>query len=173
VHRYLTGQRGLSASILVPLVEAGKLYADGRGNAAFLMVAGKAQRAIGAELRGTGKRPWRGLAPGTHKDAGYFWTGIRTSSKIVLCESAIDAISCYQLHDEQLHQQCICISTAGVRPDAPWLAPLIARGYDIYCGFDNDEPGETAASQMTLRHRSIQRLRPTAHDWNDQLIASR
>jgi hypothetical protein len=167
VHRYLTG-RGLSASILAPLIEAGKLYADARGNAVFLMVAGKAQRAIGAELRGTGKRAWRGLAPGTHKDAGYFWIGIRGSSKIVLCESAIDAISCYQLHG-----QCICISTAGVRPQAPWLDPLMARGYDIYCGFDNDQPGEAAASQMTLRHPSIQRLRPTAHDWNDQLIASR
>ena len=173
VHRYLTGQRRLSASILPPLIEAGKLYADARGNAVFLMVAGKAQRAIGAELRGTGKRPWRGLAPGTHKDAGYFWIGIRTSSKIVLCESAIDAISCYQLQDAQLHQPCICISTAGVRPDAPWLDPLIVRGYDIYCGFDNDQPGEAAASQMTLRHPSIQRLRPTTHDWNDQLIATR
>jgi hypothetical protein len=65
VHRYLTQQRGLAASILAPLIEAGKLYADGRGNAVFLMVAGKAQRAIGAELRGTGKQVWHGLAPGT------------------------------------------------------------------------------------------------------------
>jgi hypothetical protein len=168
VHRYLTQQRGLAASILAPLIEAGKLYADGRGNAVFLMVAGKAQRAIGAELRGTGKQVWHGLAPGTRRDAGYFWIGIKRSKNIVICESAIDAISCYQLHGA-----CICISTAGVRPDAPWIDPLTARGYDIYCGFDNDQPGEAAASQMTLRHPSIQRLRPTAHDWNDALIASR
>jgi len=178
VHRYLTQQRGLAASILAPLIEAAKLYADGRGNAVFLMVAGKAQRAMGAELRGTGKRVWQGLAPGTRKDAGYFWIGTSGSKKIVLCESAIDAISCYQLHGAQLHAtqlpgDCICISTAGVRPDAPWLDPLLARGFDIYCGFDNDQPGEAAASQMTLRHPSIQRLRPPAHDWNDALIASR
>jgi hypothetical protein len=173
VHRYLTQNRGLSGSILAPLIDAGKLYADGRGNAVFLMVAGKSQRPIGAELRGTGKRVWRGLAAGTQKDAGYFWIGIQGSKKIVLCESAIDAISCFQLQGTQLHQRCICISTAGVRPDAPWLTPLIARGYDIYCGFDNDQPGEGAACQMTLRHPSIQRLHPSAHDWNDALVASR
>ena len=172
VHCYLTGQRGLAPGILAPLVEAAKLYADERGNAVFLMVAGKAERPIGAELRGTGNHIWHGLAPGTRKDAGYFWIGIRGAKKIVLCESAIDAISCFQLHRAGLQQECICISTAGVRPDAPWLAPLIARGYDIYCGFDNDQPGEAAASQVTLRHPTIQRLRPTAHDWNDALTAS-
>ena len=61
------------------------------------MVAGKPNRPIGAELRGTGDRLWRGLAPGTRKDAGYFWIGHPGSTRIVLCESAIDAISCFQL----------------------------------------------------------------------------
>ena len=173
VRRYLTEQRCLAASILEPLTEAGKVYADRRGNAVFRMVAGKANRPIGAELRGTGPRPWRGLAPGTRKDAGYFWVGAASSEKIVLCESAIDAISCFQLHSAQPHWACICISTAGVRPDAPWLLPLLARGYDIYCGFDDDKPGNAASCQMITRHPSIKRLRPPAHDWNDALTASR
>lgn len=174
VRRYLTGQRCLASDILNPLIEAGKLYADQRGNAVFLMVAGKPNRAIGAELRGTGKQVWRGLAPGTRKDAGYFWIGPVSSEKavgsrkIVLCESAIDAISCFQLHST-----CICISTAGVRPDAPWLHSLLARGYEIYCGFDDDEPGNAASRQMTTRHPSIKRLQPPAHDWNDALTARR
>lgn len=75
VRRYLTERRCLAAGILEPLIRAGMLYVDGRGNAVFLMVAGKANRPIGAELRGTGERVWRGLAPGTCKDAGYFWVG--------------------------------------------------------------------------------------------------
>jgi len=172
VRRYLTEQRGLAADILEPLIGAGKVYADGRGNAVFLMVAGKPNRAVGAELRGTGQRIWRGLAPGTRKDAGYFWVGAG-SQKIVLCESAIDAISCFQLHRTQLHEECICISTAGIRPDAPWLQPLLACGYDIHCGFDDDAPGNTVASQLLRRHPSIERLRPPAHDWNDAILASR
>ncbi len=175
VRRYLIQQRGLSTAILASLIDQGKLYADARGNAVFVMLAGKPNRPIGAELRGTGQRVWRGLAPGTRKNAGYFWIGDPGSQHIVLCESAIDAISCYQLHAQRqatpLGRACLCISTAGVRPDAPWLPPLLARGYQIYCGFDADQPGETASRQMITRHRLIQRLRPPGHDWNDVLTA--
>jgi len=77
VSQYLTQRRGLAVSLIEPLVESGKLYADNRGNAVFLLVAGKAQRPVGAELRGTGLRVWRGMAPGTRKDLGYFWIGER------------------------------------------------------------------------------------------------
>ena len=172
---YLTEQRGLAADLLVPLIDEGKLYADARGNVVFLMVAGKPNRAIGAELRGTGNRLWRGLAPGTRRNAGYFWIGKRGSKRIVLCESAIDAISCFQLHMQSqgthLRGECICISTAGVRPDIPWLRPLLACGYDIHCGFDADEPGEAASRRLIARHPTIQRLRPSRHDWNDALTA--
>ena len=168
VRQYLIEQRGLAADILNRLIDAGKIYADGRGNAVFLMVAGKANRPIGAELRGTGPRIWHGLAPGSSRDAGYFWVGVPGVRQIVLCESAIDAISCHQIHPD-----CIGVSTAGVRPDAPWLQPLIARGYDLHCGFDDDEPGETASRQMIARHPAIQRQRPPHHDWNDVLRASR
>ena len=172
VHRYLTLQRGLAVDLLQPLIDAGKVYADQRGNAVFLMVTGKANRVVGAELRGTCRRAWRGLAPGTSRDAGYFWIGDLDPEKIVICESAIDAISCFQLHCTHLHARCICISSAGVRPDPPWLSPLLARGYHIYCGFDDDKPGNETSRQMIRRHPSIKRLPPPAHDWNDTLITS-
>ena len=175
VRRYLTQVRGLTATILDSLIDDGKLYADERGNAVFVMVAGKPHHPVGAELRGTGDRVWRGLAPGSCKNAGYFWLGHREAQHIVLCESAIDAISCFQLQTQlptpPLPAQCICISTAGVRSDAPWLRPLLTRGYQIHCGFDTDEPGEAASCQMITRHPSIQRLRPPRHDWNDALTA--
>jgi hypothetical protein len=69
-----------------------------RGNAVFLLVAGKAQRSVGAELRGTGPRAWRGMAPGTRKDLGYFWIGAvflmrevgRTFKRIVFARSRVD-----------------------------------------------------------------------------------
>jgi len=173
VRRYLTEPRCLAGDVLEPLIDAGRVYADPRGNAVFLMVAGKPNRPIGAELRGTGPRIWHGLAPGTSRDAGYFWVGAKGAQTIVLCESAIDAISCYQLHSKQRDTECICISTAGVRSDPPWLHCLMARSYRIYCGFDNDEPGEAASGQLISRHPSIQRLQPPAHDWNDALTASR
>jgi hypothetical protein len=164
VRRYLIDQRCLQSSIVDPLLATGKVYADQRGNAVFLMVAGKANRPMGAELRGTGHRVWRGMAPGSRKDLGYFWVGDGGKSTIVLCESAIDAISCFQLRHD-----CICISTAGVRANPAWLSVLIARGFHIYCGFDADPPGDHSAHAMMRQHPSVQRLRPPASDWNDVL----
>lgn len=166
VLRYLTQRRRLDAGLLEALQVAGKFYADQRGNAVFLLVAGHQQRPVGAELRGTGPRVWRGLAPGTRKDEGFFWIGTRAARDIVLCESAIDAISCFQLDPRR-----ICLSTAGVRANPRWLPGLLARGYRVHCGFDTDEAGEEAATRMITLHQRVQRLRPPAHDWNDALTS--
>jgi len=168
VRQYLTQRRGLAVALLDPLVQSGKLYADSRANAVFLLVAGKAQRPVGAELRGTGPRVWRGMAPGTRKDWGYFWIGAQGSREIVLCESAIDAMSYFQMHPQR-----ICISTSGVRAAPAWLNGLLARGYGILCGFDADGPGDAAAARMMALHSAVRRLRPSAHDWNDALVSSR
>jgi hypothetical protein len=168
VRRYLTVRRGLAPSLLEPLIAAGTLYADRRSNAVFVLVAGKAQRPVGAELRGSGPRVWRGMASGTNKDLGHFWIGAQGSREIVLCESAIDAISCFQIHPKR-----ICLSTSGVRANPPWLRVLIAHGYTLLCGFDADEPGDAAAAAMLTLYPTVQRLRPSAHDWNDVLTSRR
>jgi hypothetical protein len=167
VRDYLQRQRGLPAHVLDPWIASGKLYADSRSNAVFLLVSGQAERAVGAELRGTGPRIWRGLAPGTNKDAGYFWVGQKGARQIVLCESAIDALSCVVLFPER-----ICLSTSGVRSNPAWLSGLVRRGYEISCGFDVDEPGERMATEMQRLYPSLHRLRPWAHDWNDALLAT-
>lgn len=166
VRRYLNERRCLSRSSFEPLIAAGNLYADRHGNAVFVLVAGKANRPIGAELRGTGPRVWRGMARGTDKNAGFFWTGQASSQSIVLCESAIDAISCCELLPDR-----IAISTSGARSDPRWLSGLVARGYTIECGYDSDEPGERAAAALSILHPSVTRLQPPAHDWNDALMA--
>ena len=168
VCQYLTRRRGLCSSLLEALWQAGQLYADGHANAVFVLLAGKAQRPVGAELRGTGPRAWRGMASGSNKNLGYFWVGTRTAREIVLCESAIDAISCFQIHTQR-----ICISTSGVRANPPWLNALVAHGYTILCGFDADHPGDAAAAQMIALHPTVRRLRPSAHDWNAVLTSCR
>ena len=161
VQDYLTQHRHLSSLVLEPLMEAGKLYADNRGNAVFLLVAGKANHPVGAELRGTGPRVWRGMAPGTRKDSGYFWVGATGSKRVVLCESAIDAISCCMIYPDR-----VCISTSGARPNPSWLRVILDRGYEVACGFDADPPGDAAAREMIRLYPVIQRLRPAAKDWN-------
>jgi hypothetical protein len=165
VRQYLLGERALPAALIDLLIQSGTLYADGRSNAVFLLL-GKEKQLVGAELRGTTPRPWRGLAPGSQKDLGFFAIPPDPRRQIILVESAIDAISCCALHPQ--HR---CISTAGARPNPHWLAPLIAQGHSVYCGFDADPVGENMAQAMMALYPTIKRLRPPQHDWNDVLKA--
>ena len=163
---YLVRQRALPRALLLPLIQAGDLYADARANAVFLL-RGSSREPVGAELRGTTAARWRGMAPGSRKDLGYFTaTGSSTPTSIILCESSIDALSA-----STLHPQSRCLSTAGARPDPHWLPDLLRHGLPIYCGFDADATGDTMAQRMIELHPTLQRKRPTLHDWNDVLRA--
>lgn len=167
VRHYLLEQRRLPAALLQAHLAGADLYADARANAVFLLRDPQA-RPVGAELRGTTPRPWRGMAPGSRKDHGYFATPKTSATTppraIVLCESAIDALSCHALHP---HYRCV--STAGARPDPAWLPDLVAENHLLYCGFDLDPTGEAMARAMIALHPSVQRLRPSRKDWNDVL----
>ena len=163
VKQYLVHDRGITPSLVDSLVASGRLYADTRGNAVFLLL-GKENGPVGAELRGTGPACWRGMAPGSQKDLGYFFIHAPKATMIVLCESAIDAISCFLLHPSSL-----CVSTSGARPNPRWLPAFLSQGVPVYCGFDADSTGDAMAQQMIAFYPAVRRLRPPAHDWNDVL----
>jgi hypothetical protein len=163
VRRYLIEQRRLSPALMEPLLDSGDLYADARANAVFLL-RDRRNQPVGAELRGTTAAAWRGMAPGSRKDLGFFAVPAAPLEATILCESAIDALSCHALHPRYR-----CISTAGARPNPGWLADLIGRTHRLYCGFDLDPTGEAMAASMISLHPSIRRLRPSRKDWNDVL----
>lgn len=167
VERYLVRQRALPEKLLAALLQSDQLYADTRGNAVFLL-RGEDHEPVGAELRGTGAARWRGLAPGSRRDLGSFRVQPASPTSIVLCESAIDALSC-----SLLHSSYCAISTSGARADPPWLARLLQQGLPIYCGFDADPAGDQQAQLMMALHPQVRRLRPSHHDWNDVLQACR
>lgn len=176
VQRYLVTQRAIAPGVVQSLIQSGSLYADHRDNAVFLMMPpcsgpARAIRPIGAELRGTSGRRWRGLAPGSRRDLGCFAIPAlplpahgHDRPSLILCESAIDAISCFALYPDYY-----CLSTAGARPDPAWLPALLSQGCQVFCGFDADTTGDHMAEAMIHIHPAIQRLRPAAHDWNDLL----
>lgn len=170
VQRYLVAQRGIAAGLVDSLIRSGTLYADARANAVFLLT-GNDGAPVGAELRGTTEQSWRGLAPGSRKDLGFFSIPAAIPADplpvVVLCESAIDAISCFALAPGRR-----CLSTAGARPNPPWLGELIARTAEVFCGFDADPTGDQMASAMIALHPAVKRLRPAHHDWNDVLRSS-
>lgn len=163
VMHYLERDRGLPSALIQSLATSGSLYADARGNAVFVLL-GKENTPVGAELRSSTQRRWRGMAPGSRKDLGYFSVPAAQARAVVLCESAIDAISCAALCPDRL-----CISTSGARPDPTWLAALIEQHDNLYCGFDSDPTGDNMAAAMIALYPRVHRLRPPLHDWNDAL----
>jgi len=165
VMNYLIHERCIPALLIQSLITAGKLYADPRGNAVFLLL-GKEKRVVGAELRGTSHVRWQGMSPGSRKDLGCFYVKNSSIKKIVLCESAIDALSYFALHPN-----CLVLSTSGANPNPVWLKSLINRGFEIYCGFDSDAPGNTIANKMIALYPTVKRLRPCKQDWNEILMA--
>ena len=165
VRIYLVQKRRLPSVLVENAIGSGRLYADVMGNAVFLLL-GKENVPVGAELRGTGLTPWRGLASGSLKDRGYFSVPRQEAQAIVLCESAIDALSCLAINPDFL-----CISTAGARSNPLWLPALLRDGCPVFCGFDADRTGDETARSMIERFPSIGRLRPPLHDWNDVLKA--
>lgn len=165
VQRYLKCHRRIPPALVDSLIASDWLYADGKANAVFLL-RDQHHQPVGAELRGTTQRPWRGLAAGSRKDQGYFRVGPSRADATVLCESAIDAISCFALYSD-----CQCLSTSGARPNPHWLPALIQQGQPIFCGFDADPTGERMAQAMMAHYPSVQRLRPPLNDWNDALCS--
>jgi hypothetical protein len=170
VLHYLVAQRGLPHGLLTSLIQSGSLYADRRANVVFLLRDPQILP-VGAELRGTTLRPWRGMAPGSRKDLGFFAipptpqpASLPADRQVILCESAIDAISCGVLHPQ--HR---CVSTAGARPNPRWLPAFIDPGHPIYCGFDADPTGDAMAFAMISLYPTVKRLRPSLKDWNDVL----
>jgi len=163
IRDYLSNHRCIPSELIDFLIRSGKLYADDRANAVFLLL-GKEKRVVGAELRGTSQSRWHGLTPGSRKDLGCFYVKTAGATKVVLCESAIDAISYFALQPN-----CTALSTAGANPNPGWLSILVGKGFDIYCGFDSDDTGDALADQMIRRYPEVKRLRPPNKDWNEVL----
>ena len=161
--KYLINDRCIPPKLISSLICSGKIYADIRGNAVFLLL-GKEKIVVGAELRGTTNKRWHGMAPGSRKDKGCFYVKSPIINKVVICESAIDAISFFALHSDSL-----VLSTSGINPNPAWLPRLINKGFDIHCGFDSDETGDTIANKMINLYPMVKRLRPPKQDWNEVL----
>jgi hypothetical protein len=161
-------RRFLPKAVVEHLISRGVLYADKKANAVFLLL-GKGKRVVGAEIRGTNDylRKWHAVAAGTQKHRGCFYVRDKGAKKLVLCESAIDAISYFVLH-----QKCMAASTSGANPNPHWINHFMDRGFEIFCAFDSDETGERTANRMCKLYPAVKRLRPEKHDWNEVLKAN-
>lgn len=171
VRAYLMG-RGLGAALIDHEMANGMVSADSRGNAAFvsLMTDGKAG---GAELRGTGDAHFHGLAVGSTRDATYRVEAEgRGPKRLILVESAIDALSYLQLHPGEA---LVVASTSGARPSLPAsLAGILADVAEVVVAYDADAKGREMAEKMrasvAAAGSKVTVEAPTeGKDWNDAL----
>ncbi len=184
VRQYLLDTRGLPGNLIDQLHDDGLLYADRQANAVFLRHTLQHDGAVwsrgqptGASLRGTTTQSFHGLAPGSDRAAGWFWLqqGEGEVKRVVLVESAIDALSLATLEREKLTQleTTVYLSTDGsgaIPVNA--LQSLVASDGKVLVAFDADQAGEKMAWRVAAEVLGVRRMVPAAgKDWNDRLLA--
>jgi C-terminal domain on Strawberry notch homologue/P-loop containing NTP hydrolase pore-1/Toprim-like/Protein of unknown function (DUF3991)/MutS domain I len=185
VRNYLTITRGLPEDSVDHLHQQGLIYADKHQNAVFCRHQEQRSGELwtrgdvtGASLRGTQGESFHGLAPGSERDAGYFWlrSGTEEVKRVVLVESAIDAISLAVLEREKSpNAMTVYLSTdgSGALPTEV-LQQAIAQGGQVLVAFDADKAGEKMAWRVAAAVPGVKRMVPAVgKDWNDRLLAER
>jgi len=169
VRHWLCTRRALDPGLVDRCHAQGLVSADARRNAVFLCHDGS-RAPTGAEIVGTGSRPWRGMAAGSRKAAGSFWFPPSRSPPrtLVVAESAIDALSA-SLAVRPEPTPAVFLSTGGATPNLPdWTRAWNPER--ILCAYDADAEGDRAARALTQGDPRVLRLRPDGRkDWNDIL----
>lgn len=160
VSTYLTKVRGIPAALVASLVQAGRIYADKFANAVFLT-----DDRAGCEIRGTGSTVFHGQrGPKT----GYTVPG--DPKKVVLVESAIEAMSC----NAMTGHTAISMGGANLVRASEIARAWIAKGAAVFAGQNADKDGDKQASSLIAKASKVHRLKPQfgASDWNDALRIS-
>ena len=168
VRQYLVEKRKLPAALVDELHNQGIIYADNKQNAVFLRQDIKGN-VTGASLRGTYKdSSFKGLATGSRRENGWFsfFQGEGQLKRIVLVESAIDALSAAALAEQPGKAMFISTDGAGSIP-VHWLQQ---QGVVVIAAHDQDRAGEEMAWRLAMEVTSVTRATPTyGKDWNEQL----
>jgi hypothetical protein len=143
---------------------AGRVFGDTRGNVVFrLRDVGGSE--VGYEVRGTHEKPFHSV----HGQKGLFITKADGAKIAAFVESGIEALSYRALRGAGL-----VVSTTGSAIERPLVLAqtLRDRGYEVVTAFNADQAGDRMAARMGERlGEPVQRDRPTAKDWNDELRA--
>jgi Plasmid recombination enzyme/Protein of unknown function (DUF3991) len=200
VKNYLTKGRGLPENFVDGLHSKGWLYADKQQNAVFTMrelpvgatrtttgiessvsmgaTSRDCETTTGAFLRGTRgeENAFMGYAPGTKRTEGrfYFHFGGKATDeveKVVICKSAIDAISCCALSlavSSGMPQTRMMFLAV----DSPKSLPLDflrdIPAVTVACGNDDGGRAMARAIKELLPQTTVKQ--PKTADWNTELL---
>lgn len=175
-HAYLEQERRLPVETLISPRFTGRIKTDARGNAVFGHFDGEGL--CGYEIKNTG---YTGFARGGEKGL-WLSQSESTDNRLVLCESAIDALS-YATLLPSLHTQYASLG-GQMNPKQPALLKTLflqlPTDAEVIAATDADADGRAYAQLIatllreTARHDlRFQRQEPTVgKDWNDVLRTS-
>lgn len=171
-HDYLQKERGISAETLRDLRFASRVMIDARGNAIFPHY--DRTGICGYEMKNIN---FTGFSPGGSKGLWYS-DGISRAQKIVITESAIDALSHAQIKQTDANVGYVSIGGAMSEKQKELLKSMIAkahaRGAEVVLGLDADTAGDKMCQEIRAMAREcgvdyLKRELPTSKDWNDDL----
>lgn len=172
-HPYLVDERKISTRILRDPRFSGSIRIDQRGNAVFPHF--DEQGLSGYEMKNDG---FTGFSKHGQKSV-WLSSNASSASRIVVVESAIDALSHAQLEGRSDD----AYFSIGGNPSPDQLSLLrrtleraSERGAVLVLATDNDDDGEKLAEKIGAvapESMKITRERPEANDWNQQLKDSR
>lgn len=158
LYSYLCITRKLKSSIIRKLVSSKKIYLSseyGYSNICFLNPDNNHY-----ELIGISSKRFKRIS-----DANNYWIfGDITSNTAYICESAIDAISLFQLIGNKF---AAYISIGGSSTRQKLIKNLIKTYPKAILAVDNDAAGDKLAELFP----QLPRIIPTLKDWNEDLIA--
>jgi 5S rRNA maturation endonuclease (ribonuclease M5) len=164
-HPYLLS-RGINSETLADPRFVGMIRADQRGNAVFPHY--DSHGLSGYELK---NEDFTGFSRGGEKRIWHS-ANIGNAERVVVVESAIDALSHAQ---ETGDHEAAYISIGGQPSPEQWavletaLLNKQAQGAALVAGTDADVAGDVLAERIAELVPGIERQRPTAGDWNEQL----
>jgi len=172
VRRYLTEKRMLDPVLVDELYQNGFLYATKNKNHTNIVFTNKHKNLaeiVGMYSMQDGSK-FRGLAPGSDLESGGVRLQVGENPKtLILVEGGIDAISYKQLYPNNNY---IVMSTVGARFDGSFIYKALKAGWEVICGYDDDEKGNKAYEKLKEKYPQIQRHKPDRKDWNEDLQES-
>lgn len=152
---YLTRRRYIMPSIVDYLVKKGLVYqtAGYYANACFINLKKNHWEVVGMHPT----RRYRQVS-----DASNYWAYALGSKRAYICESAIDAISLYELLDDK---EATYISIAGSVTRAKLIKKVVNEYSEVILAVDNDDAGNKIAAM----YPNLRRIIPQNKDFNDDL----
>ena len=128
---------------------------------------------VGAEIRGTGQKPFKGIATGSKLGYGFNIKLGAELTRMIVFESSIDLLSFITLNYEKLNGRLL-VSMAGLKEQTLInMAELHNIPLNsVCCCVDNDDAGITFADEMQKEYGTKTYLPPAelnVKDWNEVL----